>query len=85
MAGPTVVVEASDSSGAKLQATFAAEQGRLLFLTKKQVKDYEWARRIVDDDGAIVVRSVDDIIDPMLPSDELSQLPSDIKVVGNLI
>lgn len=58
----TVVIEASATSGAKLQARRALEHGRKLFLPSELVRQREWAQRYVQRPGAIEVRSVDDIV-----------------------
>ncbi len=58
----TVVIEASATSGAKLQARRALEHGRKLFLPSELVRQREWAQKYVQRPGAIEVRSVDDIV-----------------------
>ena len=57
----TVVVEATATSGAKMQARFALEHGKLVFLPTRLVEEREWARRYVAR-GAIVVNSAADIV-----------------------
>lgn len=58
----TVVVEASSTSGAKMQARLALEHGKRLFLIESLVLHEEWARRYADRPGATVVESVDDVL-----------------------
>lgn len=58
----TVVVEASATSGAKLQARYALEHGRRVFLPTSLIRQRTWARRYVDRPGAVEVRTVDDIV-----------------------
>ncbi len=58
----TVVVEASNTSGAKMQARLALEHGKRLFLVESLVMHEEWARRYADRPGATVVQSVDDVL-----------------------
>lgn len=58
----TVVVEASSTSGAKMQARLALEHGKRLFLVESLVMHEEWARRYADRPGATVVQSVDDVL-----------------------
>jgi DNA processing protein len=72
----TVVIEASATSGAKLQARRALEHGRRLFLPAELVRQYEWAQRYVERPGAIEVRSVDDIVS-LLQSPESIQVRSE--------
>lgn len=58
----TVVVEASNTSGAKMQARLALEHGKRLFLVESLVMHEEWARRYAERPGATVVQSVDDVL-----------------------
>lgn len=58
----SVVIEASSTSGAKMQARLALEHGRKVFLLKSLVEDYEWARRYSLRRGAIVVDDVEDVM-----------------------
>jgi DNA processing protein len=43
----TVVVEASATSGAKMQARYALEHGRPVFLIQSLVEEHDWAREYV--------------------------------------
>jgi len=63
MAVGTVVVEASSTSGAKMQARLALEHGKRLFLVESLVMREEWAKRYAEHPGATVVQSVDDVVD----------------------
>jgi DNA processing protein len=63
MAIGTVVVEASATSGAKMQARLALEHGKHLFLMESLLKEQEWARRYSNRPGAVVVTSTDEILD----------------------
>lgn len=58
----TVVVEASSTSGAKMQARLALEHGKGLFLVRSLVMQEQWAQRYATRRGALVVDSVDDIV-----------------------
>jgi DNA processing protein len=58
----TVVVEASHTSGARMQARIALEHGKRLFLVRGLVTDEPWARRYRDHAGASEVSSVDDVL-----------------------
>ena len=82
LAQGTVIVEAGDTSGAKLQAEFAAEQGRVVFLMKHQVERFEWARRLVDAGEAVEVRSVDDVLESVLTLDDLGNVPEDLELAS---
>lgn len=58
----TVVVEASSTSGAKMQARLALAHGKRLLLVRSLVLQEDWARRYAEHPGTRVVDSVDDII-----------------------
>ncbi len=58
----TVVVEASRTSGAKMQARIAIEQGKRAFLMSSLVTDEDWAKEYLERRGAIEVGSVDDVV-----------------------
>lgn len=58
----TVVIEASSTSGAKMQARLALEHGKKVFLIKSLTEAQEWARKYVDKRGATMVDDVDDVV-----------------------
>jgi DNA processing protein len=58
----TAVIEASSTSGAKMQARLALEQGKRAFLMSSLVTSEPWARRYLERRGAIEVNSVDDVV-----------------------
>jgi DNA processing protein len=62
MAVGTVVVEASHTSGAKMQARYALEHGKRLFLVEDLVMHEPWAKKYAERPGATVVQSVDDVL-----------------------
>jgi DNA processing protein len=62
MAVGTVVVEASNTSGARHQARMALEHRKRLFLVRDLVMHEEWAQRYAKRPGAVVVDSVDDVL-----------------------
>jgi DNA processing protein len=57
----TVVIEASDTSGARMQARFALEHGRPVFLMEALL-EHEWAREYAERPGAYLVERADDVI-----------------------
>jgi len=63
----TVVVEAGETSGSKMQAYAALEHGRAVFVLRSLVERHAWARRLVEQGAhgvhAAVVASPRDIID----------------------
>jgi len=62
----TVVIEASSTSGAKMQARLALEHGKRLFLIESLVMQQEWARKYATRPGVTVVRSVQEILDVLI-------------------
>jgi DNA processing protein len=58
----TVVVEASSTSGAKMQARLAIEHGKKVFLLRSLVASQPWASDYVNRRGAIEVADVDEVI-----------------------
>jgi DNA processing protein len=66
MAMGTVVVEASATSGAKMQARLALEHGKRLFLLESLVKSQEWAQRYSQRPGVSILRSPDDVLDVLV-------------------
>jgi DNA processing protein len=58
----TVVIEASQTSGAKMQARLALEHGKRVWLIRSLVTDQAWARTYVADRGAREIGSVDEVI-----------------------
>jgi DNA processing protein len=68
----TVVVEASSTSGAKMQARYALEHGKKLFLLSSLVKEREWARGYMKR-GAVEVSDPSDIIRLLSESTAIEQ------------
>jgi DNA processing protein len=58
----TVVVEASATSGAKMQARFALQHGKKVFLPQSLVDRYQWAARYAQEHNARVVKDVQDVV-----------------------
>ncbi|MET9510051.1 DNA-processing protein DprA [Streptomyces flavidovirens] len=59
----SVVIEASRTSGAKMQARVASEQGRHVLLLRSLVETQEWARKMVESGRATTVDSTTQIIE----------------------
>jgi DNA processing protein len=59
----SVVIEASRTSGAKMQARLAAEHGRLVFLIRSLADTQPWARKMLDESRAILVTASSEITD----------------------
>ena len=58
----TVVVEASATSGAKMQARYALEHGKRVFLLSSLVRERPWAQQYLKRPGAVEVQDVEDIV-----------------------
>ena len=58
----TVVIEASARSGAKMQARFALEHGRRVFL-HRSLLEHDWARNYAGRPGATVIDSADEVVE----------------------
>lgn len=58
----TCVVEASRTSGARLQARLALEHGKRAFLLRSLVAEQEWARDFARRDGAVVIDDVAEVL-----------------------
>jgi DNA processing protein len=62
LAQGTIVIEASETSGAKLQAHNAVRQAKKVFLVRSLVESQKWARQMLDQGDAIEVRQPDDVL-----------------------
>lgn len=69
----TVVIEASSTSGAKMQARLALDHGKKVFLVKSLVTDQEWAQNYVQKRGAIEVASPDEVISHLVSPERVRQ------------
>lgn len=58
----TAVIEANSTSGAKMQARLALEQGKRAFLMASLVTSEAWAKGYLEKRGAIEVNAVDDVV-----------------------
>ncbi|MBV8159515.1 MAG: DNA-protecting protein DprA [Acidimicrobiia bacterium] len=72
MALGTLVVEAGERSGARIQARLALEHGKRLFLLDALVRREEWARRYARRPGAAVVRSIEDLLSALERADPVA-------------
>ena len=74
----TVVIEASSTSGAKMQARLAIEHGKTVFLVKSLVMQQPWAQAYVERHGrrVVVVDSVDDVTEHLRSVEDVGALTS---------
>lgn len=69
----TVVIEAGQTSGAKMQARLALEHGKTVFLVNSLVTDQEWAREYVAGRGAVAIGGVDEVLGHLAAPDRVRQ------------
>lgn len=67
----TVVIEASSTSGAKMQARVALEHGKKVFLIRSLTEQQDWARTYVESRGAIQVEDVEAIAEVLAPPERI--------------
>jgi DNA processing protein len=67
----TVVIEASSTSGAKMQARLALEHGKKVFLIKSLTAHQEWARTYVETRGAVQVDDVAEVVAALAPPERI--------------
>lgn len=70
----TVVIEASKTSGAKMQARLALEHGKRVFLVSRLVTSQPWAKKYVADRGAIEVTTVDDVLNRLRSAEAIEHV-----------
>lgn len=59
----TIVIEASSTSGAKMQARIAAEHGKQVFLIRSLATEEPWAARMIDAGHAVEVAELTDVLE----------------------
>ena len=69
----TVVIEASSTSGAKMQARLALEHGKKVFLLHSLATKQRWARDYIARRGAIEVADVDEVVKHLAPPERVRQ------------
>jgi DNA processing protein len=69
----TVVIEATSTSGAKLQARLALQHGKRVWLVESLVTDQPWAQTYVERRGAIQVSRVEDVVNDLAAADRLRE------------
>jgi len=67
----TVVIEASSTSGAKMQARLALEHGKKVFLIRSLTEQQEWARTYVEKRGAAQVDDVTEVVAALAPTERI--------------
>lgn len=69
----TVVIEATSTSGAKMQARLALEHGKRVFLLRSLVTSQPWARKYLDR-GAIEVAGVEEVVSRLSPAAQVAEV-----------
>lgn len=67
----SVVIEASSTSGAKMQARIAAEHGKHVFLLRSLADTEPWAQQMAADGRALVVSELDDVLSRLGQADRI--------------
>ena len=81
----TVVIEASSTSGAKMQARLAHEHGKRVFLIERLVTDQSWASRYVEQRKAIAVRDASDVIAQLASPERIQQVTTERQLTLDLV
>jgi DNA processing protein len=58
----SLVIQADERSGARLQARIAAEQGRAVYLYEPIMKHEAWAQGMVDKGKALFIQTAQEIV-----------------------
>lgn len=63
----TVVIEASETSGARMQARLAWEHGKRVYVLRTLVEEHGWARAMVEARQAVEVTAAEDVLGRVQP------------------
>lgn len=71
----TIVVEASRTSGARMQARFAAEQGKHVWLLRSLVDEFDWAREFAErrPREVRVVERTEDVVEQVVDAQAIAE------------
>ncbi|MEU7497000.1 hypothetical protein AB0B52_07925 [Streptomyces griseofuscus] len=67
----TVVVEASRTSGAKMQARIASAHGKRAFLLRSLVVAQPWAAKMLEEGRATVVDELSDVLEGLAGAEQM--------------
>lgn len=81
----TAVIEATSTSGAKMQARLALEHGKRAFLLRTLVTEQPWAQKYVAQRGAIEVADVDDIVKWLAAPDRIREVTEQRQLTLDLV
>lgn len=80
----TVVVEASKTSGARMQARLAFEHGKRVFLMNQLVLCEEWAQKMINDGKATLVVNVEEIVDQIVETSRLRNADQALRITSSM-
>ncbi|MGW1002127.1 DNA-processing protein DprA [Streptomyces sp. NPDC001118] len=69
----SIVIEASSTSGAKMQARIASEHGKQVFLLRSLAAAQPWARKMIADGRAVEVAELDDVLQRLATPERIQQ------------
>ena len=81
----TVVIEASRTSGAKMQARLAYEHGKRVFLVKSLVSDQQWAQEMIESRKATPVASVEDVASRVADAKWVREVDQRLRIAPSLL
>jgi len=81
----SVVIEASKTSGAKMQARLAVEHGKQVFLLESLVQSQSWAQTMIEERKAICVRYVGDVIKHLASPDRIQTATNSLPTQPSLV
>lgn len=76
----TVVIEASSTSGAKMQARLAHEHGKQVWLIHSLVTDQPWARKMVEEGRAKEIMATSEVLADLRGDDERDEAVQQLQV-----
>ena len=81
----TIVVEASRTSGARMQARLAYEHGKRVFLMKQLVLSEDWAKKMIKEDKAISIANVDEVIGQIVETSRLRKADVALRITPSML
>lgn len=81
----TVVIEASRTSGARMQARLAYEHGKGVFLVSSLVSSQEWAQDMINSRRATAVEHVEDVTSRIVDVGRLRQVDEELHIEPALL
>ncbi|MGW2686287.1 DNA-processing protein DprA [Streptomyces sp. NPDC001414] len=69
----SIVIEASSTSGAKMQARIAAEHGKQVFLLRSLAAVQPWAQAMLEEGRAVEVSELDDVLRRLATPERIQQ------------